>query len=62
MLINKLESCEYNNVVMTTILDDVQKIVDKLNLRSYTNLSNWVKELDKKVSSTNIIMMLLGRA
>lgn len=49
--ISKLESCEYSAAVMKQILDEVQKIVDKLNLRSYTNLSNWVKELDSKVST-----------
>ena len=48
-LVNKLDSCEYNSQVMSQVLDDVQKIVDKLNLRSYTNLSKWVKELDQKV-------------
>ena len=46
-LVNKLDSCEYNSQVMSQVLDDVQKIVDKLNLGSYTNLSKWVKELSK---------------
>ena len=45
----KLEQCEYNSAVMVQVLEDVQKVVDKLNLRSYTNLSKWVQKLDTKV-------------
>ena len=47
--ITKLEQCEYSSAVMAQVLEDIQKVVDKLNLRSYTNLSKWVQKLDSKV-------------
>ena len=33
------------------ILDEVQKLVDNLNLQSYTNLTRWVNDLDLKVTA-----------
>ena len=42
-------TCEYRYQNFRDILDQVQKLVDDLNLRSYSNLSAWVVELDKQV-------------
>ena len=44
-----METCEYRYQNFRDILDQVQKLVDDLNLRSYSNLSAWVAELDKQV-------------
>ena len=56
-LVNKLESCEYDHSVFTQILDDVQNLVDYLNLRSYTNLSRWVAELNEVVCIILLFIM-----
>ena len=56
-LVNKLESCEYDHSVFKQILDDVQNLVDYLNLRSYTNLSRWVTELNEMVCIILLVVM-----
>ena len=45
-----MASCEYEIEKFGEILDEVQKLVDNLNLRSYTNLTRWVNDLDLKVT------------
>ncbi|EDV24404.1 uncharacterized protein TRIADDRAFT_24890 [Trichoplax adhaerens] len=47
--VRSLENCEYNLSTFENILDKIQKVVDELNLHSYTNLSSWVSSLDSKV-------------
>ena len=44
-----METREYRYQNFRDILDQVQKLVDDLNLCSYSNLSAWVVELDKQV-------------
>ena len=48
-LIGSLETCEYRQQTFRDLLDQLQKLIDDLNLRSYSNLSQWVSELDKQV-------------
>ena len=48
-LMGSMGTCEYRYQNFRDILDQVQKLVDDLNLRSYSNLSAWVVELDKQV-------------
>ena len=50
-LIGGLASCEYEIAKFSEILDEVQKLVDNLNLHSYTNLTRWVNDLDLKVTA-----------
>ena len=49
-LVGNLSSCEYEVSMFTEVLEQIQKLVDNLNLRSYTNLSHWVAKLDQRVS------------
>ena len=48
-LVCSMETCEYKAKTFKLILDQIQKLIDDLNLRSYSNLSAWVKHLDQKV-------------
>ncbi len=48
-LVGSLEQCEYHYQTFKDILDQVQKLVDDLNLRSYSNLPAWVDDLDVQV-------------
>ena len=50
-LVGNLSACEYEVSMFTEVLEQIQKLVDNLNLRSYTNLSHWVAKLDQRVSS-----------
>ena len=47
---NSLEVCEYHSHTFKEVLDQVQRLVDDLNLRSYSNLPAWVADLDNMVS------------
>ena len=48
-LVGSLETCEYRQPKFREVLDKLQKMIDDLNLRSYSNLSQWVAELDRQV-------------
>jgi dynein heavy chain 1 len=48
-LILSLENCEYKSVIFKDVLDQIQKLIDDLNLRSYSNLSAWVMNVDTQV-------------
>ena len=48
-LVCSMETCEYKTKTFKLILEQIQKLIDDLNLRSYSNLSAWVKHLDQKV-------------
>ena len=50
-IIGSLETCEYRQQTFRELLDQLQKMIDDLNLRSYSNLTQWVSELDKQVWS-----------
>lgn len=50
-LILSLETCEYRSAVFKDVLDQIQKLIDDLNLHSYSNLTAWVMEVDSQVSS-----------
>ena len=44
-----LDSCQYAHSVFQEILAKVQKAVDDLSLRQYSNLNIWVQRLDQQV-------------
>ena len=48
-LVGSLETCEYHQPRFREVLDKLQKMIDDLNLRSYSNLRQWVFELDRQV-------------
>lgn len=45
----RLETCAFNASTFTEILAGIQKLVDELNLQSYSNLVQWVGTLDQAV-------------
>lgn len=55
-LIDELGTCPPQKSIFESILNKIQKTIDKLNLEGYANLENWVKEIDQKVQ-----VQLLGR-
>ena len=46
-----LESCAYSANVFKETLNKIQKAVDDLSLRQYSNLHAWVGKLDEAVES-----------
>lgn len=47
--VKSLDTCDYNSDTFAEILSRIQKLVDDLNLRSYSNLPQWVAKLDEEV-------------
>lgn len=48
--VRALETCTYSAATFREILSKIQKAVDNLSLRSYSNLPQWVAHLDEEVS------------
>jgi len=46
-----LESCAYSASTLKEILNKIQKAVDDLSLRQYSNLHAWVGKLDETVEA-----------
>ncbi|RWS31185.1 Dynein heavy chain: cytoplasmic-like protein [Leptotrombidium deliense] len=44
-----IDTCSYSSSVFVEILNKIQKAVDDLSLHRYSNLSEWVKNLDDNV-------------
>ena len=55
--ITQLSSCDYSKETYSEILERIQKIVDDLNLHSYSNLQKWVAELDTRVRAALIYLL-----
>ncbi len=52
-MVCSLETCEYKTGLFLDVLEKIQKLVDDLNLRSYSNLVAWVGHLDGKVGGAS---------
>ncbi|CAI2172645.1 16667_t:CDS:10, partial [Funneliformis geosporum] len=50
-LIEDLKTCAYKSRKLQLNLDKIQKVIDMLNLESYSNLNTWVSQLDKRVET-----------
>ena len=48
-LIDELGTCVYRPEKFNTVLEQIQKLVDRLNLENYSNLNAWVQDLDRRV-------------
>ena len=48
-LLAQLENCKYGFSIIADILDKIQKYVDELSLKPFSNLLQWVQILDSKV-------------
>ncbi len=57
-MVYSLETCEYKAGLFKDVLEKIQKLVDDLNLRSYSNLVAWVGHLDGKVGGTLTLVEL----
>ncbi|KAF2709100.1 hypothetical protein K504DRAFT_456000 [Pleomassaria siparia CBS 279.74] len=55
-----LETCSYNTEAFGHNLETIQRSVDQLNLENYSNLANWVSEMNARIES--ILLVRLGRA
>lgn len=49
--LSELETCTYTNEAFRTQLDVLQKAVDQLNLKNFTNLAAWVNNMNKNIQS-----------
>ena len=50
-LFRSLESCAYSANILKETLNKIQKAVDDLSLRQYSNLHAWVGKLDEAVEA-----------
>lgn len=48
-LIQSLKSCKYERKAFEEIMDAIQKIVDEMQIRGFSNMHLWLNELDKKI-------------
>ncbi|KAI8361054.1 dynein heavy chain [Mortierella sp. GBAus27b] len=55
-LIDELPVCSFVHDKFATVLNGIQKLIDRLNLESYSNLDQWVAQLDARVET-----LLVGR-
>lgn len=46
-----LDTCQYNSATIGAQLASIQKSVDQLALGNYSNLTQWVDKLDKKIEA-----------
>ena len=49
-----MDTCAYGFSTFCEVLSKIQKAVDDLSLHQYSNLPQWVAELDSHVSTANI--------
>ncbi|CAG8458261.1 9384_t:CDS:2, partial [Cetraspora pellucida] len=50
-LIEDLKTCAYQMKKLNSNLEKIQKLIDRLNLESYSNLDAWVAQLDKRIET-----------
>lgn len=60
MEIKSLESCVYSNKTISDILNRIQKSVDNLSLKNYTNLQKWILWIDSEVEKRLSTRLELG--
>lgn len=53
-IIDEMKTCDYEKEVFYDYLDKIQKSIDKLNLESYSNLNQWVSQLDARIEAVLI--------
>ncbi|KAI8066635.1 dynein heavy chain [Gongronella butleri] len=49
--IDEMKSCPYQAERFEDILGHIQKLIDRLNLENYSNLEQWVSNLDKRIEA-----------
>ena len=58
--VRSLETCAYSSTVFRDILNKIQKAVDDLSLKQYSNLHAWVGKLDEAVEAKLAIRLQAG--
>ena len=48
-LLAQLQICKYDSRIIADLLAKIQKIVDEISLKMFSNLPEWTLRLDKKV-------------
>ncbi|KAI8967648.1 dynein heavy chain [Mycotypha africana] len=49
--IDEMKTCSYQSKRFEEVLGRIQKLIDRLNLESYSNLDQWVAGLDKRIEA-----------
>jgi dynein heavy chain 1 len=62
MDIKSLETCAYSSKTFGDILAKIQKAVDDLSLKQYSNLSRWVQHIDVEVEKRLAMRLEAGIA
>lgn len=52
-----LDTCAYSRATFSEVLNRIQKHVDDLSLRQYSNLLQWVARLDQEVKFYRFILL-----
>ncbi|WVN87983.1 uncharacterized protein L203_103180 [Cryptococcus depauperatus CBS 7841] len=47
--VDELSTCDYTSDAFSTLLNQIQKTIDHLNLENYSNLDAWVATLNEKI-------------
>lgn len=58
--VRSLETCAYSANTFADILGKIQKMVDDLSLRQYSNLQQWVAKLDEEVEKRLAVRLQAG--
>jgi dynein heavy chain 1 len=56
--LKELDSCSYNETKFAEILYEIQKSIDYLNLKGFSNLPQWVIKLDEEVEEKKFAQLL----
>jgi dynein heavy chain 1, cytosolic len=48
-LLSQLSTCSYDSLIISDILEQIQKYIDELTLKMYTNLPVWIESVDKQI-------------
>ncbi|KAJ3439563.1 dynein heavy chain [Anaeramoeba flamelloides] len=55
--LKELETCQLDQKIIQNILRAIQKIIDDFNPNDFSNLNQWVKELDQKIEKILIVKL-----
>jgi len=59
-LLDNLYVCPYKRVYFSEILNEIQKLIDSLSLKGFSNISQWVTNLDQDISKRLSVRLSLA--
>ena len=59
-LLDNLYVCPYKRVYFSEILNEIQKLIDSLSLKGFSNISQWVANLDQDISKRLSVRLSLA--